>query len=277
MNSDIRLKVTFPNHHKTKKLYRRLGAQGPLSLIYLWLYASENKPDGLLTGMDEEDIELASQWTGESGALVAAMLELCLLHKVACSEQCYYKIHDWKENNPYAFHAPLRAEKARKAAESRWGKTKQKPDDNAPSMPLADLSNAPAPDPTPTPKPVKTTASKPTRPPVGDQQSFIGWWLLAFSLIEDKPYYITEKEAKHVKTLLSKMGLKSLMAKAAKMLLSEDEFLQGKKDLGMLASQINKLDNLTAEETDRLREMELAPPKGETSTDWLPRRLCNAA
>lgn len=149
MNSDIRLKVTFPNHHKIKKLHRRLGPQGPLCLIYLWLYVAENKPDGVLVGMDEEDIELACQWTGDAGSMLAALLDLCLLHKQADA----YVIHDWAENNPYAFHAPIRSERAKKGAEARWKKHAQKQDVNASSMLAAETSNAPTPTPSPTPSP----------------------------------------------------------------------------------------------------------------------------
>jgi len=152
MNSDIRLKVSFPNHHKIKKLYRRLGPQGPLSLIYLWLYVAENKPDGVLSGMDDEDVELAAQWTGDARSMLVALLELCLLEKGHDG----YIVHDWKDNNPYAAHAPLRAEKARKAASIRWEKRGKNQDvnakGNAPSMPLASFSNAPSPSPSPYPK-----------------------------------------------------------------------------------------------------------------------------
>ena len=148
MNADIRLKVTFPNHHKIKKLYRRLGPQGPLSLIYLWLYVAENKPNGVLSGMDEEDIELAAQWNGDAGVMLVALLDLCLLHKQADA----YSVHDWKDNNPYAFHAPIRSERAKKGAEARWKKHAQNQDVNASSMPVASTSNAPSPSPSPSPK-----------------------------------------------------------------------------------------------------------------------------
>ena len=152
MNADIRLKVTFPNHHKTKKLHRRLGPQGPLSLIYLWLYVAENKPDGVLSGMDEEDIEIAAQWDGDAGSMLTALLDLCFLHKKECSEHNAYVVHDWKENNPYAFHAPVRSERARKGAAARWGKDDKKQGINASSMLPAQASNAPSPSPSPSPK-----------------------------------------------------------------------------------------------------------------------------
>jgi hypothetical protein len=96
MNSDIRLKVTFPHHHKTKKLHRKLGAQGPLSLVYLWLYAAENKPDGILAGMDEDDIAIAAQWPDAQNAtsIAQALLDLNFLDLV----DGVYVLHGWEEN-----------------------------------------------------------------------------------------------------------------------------------------------------------------------------------
>ena len=46
MNADIRISVGFPNHPKTVKLERRLGFQGIRSLLALWTWAAQNRPDG---------------------------------------------------------------------------------------------------------------------------------------------------------------------------------------------------------------------------------------
>ena len=40
MNIDIRLKLDLFEHPKLQKLRRRLGAEGVLSLLRLWLWAS---------------------------------------------------------------------------------------------------------------------------------------------------------------------------------------------------------------------------------------------
>jgi len=62
MNSDIRIKIGFHRHPKIQKLRKELGDAGPLSLIILWGYVAQNRPDGNLAGMSVEDIELAAEW-----------------------------------------------------------------------------------------------------------------------------------------------------------------------------------------------------------------------
>jgi len=129
---DIRLMTSFPRHPKIRRLKMRLGAEAVLSLITLWLFARENRPDGKLTGMNEEDIELAAEWSGKPGALVEALADpdrplLDLVDGV-------YVIHDWEENNPWAAGARERSEHARRAAKARWKKNKQNQDVNARSI-----------------------------------------------------------------------------------------------------------------------------------------------
>ena len=62
MNTDIRLSVGFWQHPKAKKTARRLGLEGIRSLQVLWLWSTQYRPDGNLSGMDWEDIELAADW-----------------------------------------------------------------------------------------------------------------------------------------------------------------------------------------------------------------------
>lgn len=109
---DARIHTGFPNHPKTKKLARRLGPQGPLSCLYLFLWTAANRSDGNLTGMTAEDVELAVDWPGDDGAFVAALLAVRFLD----GEEGTYKIHDWAEHNPWAAGAQQRSEKARWAA-----------------------------------------------------------------------------------------------------------------------------------------------------------------
>ena len=108
MNSDIRLAVGFWQHPKTRKLAKRLGLEGVRSLQILWLWASQNKPDGDLSGMDWEDIELAADWTGEE----RAFFDYCLGVWIDETESGYV-LHDWKEHNPWASEAGDRSDKAR--------------------------------------------------------------------------------------------------------------------------------------------------------------------
>ena len=106
MNSDFRLAVGFSRHHKTRKLKRALGAEGVLSLIWLWEYAAAERPDGDLSRLDDDDIELAADWDGEPGAFVAAIRSIGFL-------DVGNLLHDWQEHNAWASNADARSDKAR--------------------------------------------------------------------------------------------------------------------------------------------------------------------
>src|SRR5690625_2595966 len=112
MATDARISTTFPAHPKTKKLRRRLGDSGHLACLYLFLWAAANRSDGDLSGMSDEDIELAVDWNGEDGAFVAEMVAVRFLD----GEEGSYTIHDWEEHNPWAAGAAARSEKSRWAA-----------------------------------------------------------------------------------------------------------------------------------------------------------------
>lgn len=118
MNTDIRLLCTFPGHPKTVKLRRRLGAEGPLALIYLWAYCGEYRPDGRLTNMDAEDIAIAAQWEGEPEHLIN---ELLALHFLDRDPEGVLLLHDWAQHNAYAAHAPQRSASAQRNARLKWG------------------------------------------------------------------------------------------------------------------------------------------------------------
>lgn len=121
MNTDIRLKVGFLDNQKVVKLQRRLGAEAVLSLIRLWIYAAENKPDGILDGFDSEDIEIICCWSHADGIL-PALLKLKLLEQIVGG----FIIHDWEEHNPWAANAKSRSEQAKEAAKTRWDKERFK-------------------------------------------------------------------------------------------------------------------------------------------------------
>jgi hypothetical protein len=121
MNTDIRLSVGFWQHPKTKKTVKRLGLEGIRSLQVLWLWAAVNRPDGVLSGMDWEDIELAADWQGDE----RTFFECCLGTEGASmwidEDECGYILHDWADHNPWQAEAEARSESARKAAKARWG------------------------------------------------------------------------------------------------------------------------------------------------------------
>jgi hypothetical protein len=106
---DARISTAFPTHPKTKKLMRRLGPGGALACVYLFLWAAANRSDGDLSGLSDEDIELAVDWTGEPGAFVTAAAEVGYLD----GEEGQRTIHDWEEHNPWAAGSDLRSDRAR--------------------------------------------------------------------------------------------------------------------------------------------------------------------
>lgn len=109
MNSDARIATSLPSHPKTKRLIRRLGPGAAWHLVCLFLWAAANRSTGDLSGMTDEDIELAVDWTGEPGALVAALVEVRFLDGAEGQRE----IHGWSEHNPWAAGAQARGAKAR--------------------------------------------------------------------------------------------------------------------------------------------------------------------
>ena len=116
MNTDIRLSVEFFNHPKTVKLQRRLGLEAVICLQKLWLWAAQNRPEGRLSNMDAEDIEIAAKWGGDNGSLCSTLVSLGWIDEA----NGHYMLHDWEEHNPWQAEAEARSEIARKAAKARW-------------------------------------------------------------------------------------------------------------------------------------------------------------
>lgn len=108
--ADARISTALPSHPKTKKLMRRLGgACGGWYLVRLFLWVAENRSNGDLSGMTDEDIELAVDFDGEEGALISALCDVGFID----GEQGERVIHDWEEHNPWAAGADARSLKAR--------------------------------------------------------------------------------------------------------------------------------------------------------------------
>ena len=161
--TDFRITSTFFEHMKTLKLMRKFDANGALSLLRLWAYAAENRPKGLLTGMNTEDIEAVSHWDGDAGDFVRCLVDIGVLDQ---SGDGVFSLHNWEDRNPWAFHAADRSEAAKHAANARWAKQ-----NNADSMRGALRKRAgstadeyeeqcPFPTPTPTPKPIAQNCAR---------------------------------------------------------------------------------------------------------------------
>lgn len=167
MNTDIRLKTSFMYHHKTLKLEKKLGPEGVLALIRLWLYVATNHPKGDISKLDNEDIAAVCLWHKEPSHLVNTLIEVGFIDEWINEDgSISRKIHDWEEHNRFAYYAEERVEIARKNAERRWsGGIKQnglnKPKNangNAVGMQSAcnlhANGNAPSPIPSPSPIPI---------------------------------------------------------------------------------------------------------------------------
>lgn len=175
---DIRIKTTMLQHPKVQKLKRKLGADGVLGFISLLCFCGEYKTDGQLSGMDNDDIAIASGYNGDTDEYVDTLLSLHLL-----DNNCdVIAIHDWHEHNPYVSGSGDRSEQARKAANTRWNKDKSDKQDNIDNadvmqeqcgsinqhMPSNANSYAPSPSPDPSPYPKKNTNPVNARPTFND-------------------------------------------------------------------------------------------------------------
>lgn len=163
MSKDTRIINTLPNHPKTRKLIKKVGQQGAWNLICLFIFTTENRSDGELTGLGVDDIEMVSDWLGAEGEFVKALREVGFLEM----QGGVFVIHDWATHNPWASSQGLRNSKARwNAVYRHHGKAeadRQVPEyaqirkqvaneQDATSTPSR---NAPSPSPLPSPKPKK--------------------------------------------------------------------------------------------------------------------------
>lgn len=198
MADDIRFSVNFWQHPKTIKLTRKGGLEAVRSLQILWCFCAQERTDGLLSGMDVDDIEIAADWRGEPGRFVELLLAGSWLERL---EGDTYALHGWEERQAYVSKKKLRQEQAKAAAEKRWqekrGVQPAMPDDamsNADGMRPASKThadsnadsceqhcpqheaamldhaqrNAPLPDPLPDPKGIKNINTPPHPPQGGD-------------------------------------------------------------------------------------------------------------
>lgn len=114
MNADIRISTGLFGNTKIKRLIRRKGSDGFVSLQKLWIWAAIHRPTGVLSGMEDGDLMDVLETNDE--AMVALLVGLNLLdHDGKC-----YSIHNWMKHNLWASGAEKRADSARKAAQIRW-------------------------------------------------------------------------------------------------------------------------------------------------------------
>jgi hypothetical protein len=116
-NVDVRLKTNAPSHPKVKKLFAMTREAGQLAWVWLMLFAGRERPLGIFDGLDDDDVELAAEWHGARGELVAALLRVGLLER--CDDGAL-ALHDWSEHQPFAARAGERSETARRNAHHRY-------------------------------------------------------------------------------------------------------------------------------------------------------------
>jgi len=111
--TDTRLATALPAHPKTKRLIKRFEPHGEVAawgLVCLILWTGCNRPDGDLSGMSDEDLELAVDWRGANGSLIQALASLKFLDGDEYSRQ----FHDWED------HQPWLSSKKTRSANSKW-------------------------------------------------------------------------------------------------------------------------------------------------------------
>jgi hypothetical protein len=116
---DIRVRVGFFDHYKTRLLTKECGDEGVICLMRLWMYAAQYSIKGDLSSMTDDEIEAAAHWPHASGMLVA-----CARHaKFLVGSQ----LHDWEEHQPWAFNSDKRSLVGRQNANSRYKHKIQRP------------------------------------------------------------------------------------------------------------------------------------------------------
>ncbi|MDG4594223.1 MAG: hypothetical protein P9F75_00765 [Candidatus Contendobacter sp.] len=112
------------NHPKVIKLKRRLGTDAVLSLFTLWAWAEQERPDGILSDLDEEDIAIAAGWDGDDRFFATTLIELRLLDW----DGARFALSHWPGSRPgqppQEPQEQARIEQARNAARARWEKGK---------------------------------------------------------------------------------------------------------------------------------------------------------
>lgn len=126
--TDFRVQIDFMNHPKFIKLSRLYGDDGVVSIIRLWAHAAAYKQDGVLTGMDEEELLIVCKQpetiqrdgTEIDNVFIQELVKpIRLLDQMADGTYC---IHDWGDWQPWVSESKKRSEAGKKGAASRWAK-----------------------------------------------------------------------------------------------------------------------------------------------------------
>jgi hypothetical protein len=140
----LNLDLDYFSHPKILRLVAKLGDAGFLMPIRLWCYVGKHHADtGKLAGYSKEEIEQIVGWRGTAGQCVEALLEVKLLDRTRAHKRNMrvpqnaqkrpesYAVHDWAE---HAGHLVYYKQRAKSAANARWGKLRQAANPDASSM-----------------------------------------------------------------------------------------------------------------------------------------------
>lgn len=100
---------------KAVRIKSRLGREADVYPIRLWAFCATHAPDGILLGYNPSEIEVILDWSGESGKLFSALVEIGF---VDVGEKAYV-VHQFVEHNG---HINAYRERSRKANASRWSR-----------------------------------------------------------------------------------------------------------------------------------------------------------
>jgi hypothetical protein len=172
--SDARIDCSLPGHPKMKKLVHRLHEAGAWGFVRLVLWARENRSDGDLAGLSDEDLELAVDWHGEAGKLIATLHDVGFVDGLENERQ----LHDWAQHQPWAEGEKERKESSKWSAmvrhhgfegaklkmpeyyathRERCGRLANRtPSDTKRNETQENASGKPAPSPSPSPSPIPT-------------------------------------------------------------------------------------------------------------------------
>jgi hypothetical protein len=257
MNKDIRIDLSFSNHRKRKKLFSTLGAQGVLSLIDLWLKTAENRPKGILFGMDETDIALDAQWPGDPAQFCQALVDTGFLER---DEKGIYSVHDWKGHQRYAYFAEERSQRAREAVEVRWSKRdaeklQKECGVNTERIQTVYGENIKGNTPSPSPSPLKTLSEKKNSD--ARVKEFFDFWGNTFLQITGQPHVFSfAKDGKLVKDLLKVHPLE-LLKDTCRSFFRDERCKHRGLTIGIFYQEINRLLGMKAMDPLAQAEREL--------------------
>jgi hypothetical protein len=118
---DLRLAKGFHREARFLRIRRKYGSDGIFAVLMLWDWVAEQFPtSGRLEDMELEDIaDVCCISPADAGPFVEDLMYNDWF--LSRDEEGYF-LPNWAEEQPYVAGAGVRAEKARRAAEARWGK-----------------------------------------------------------------------------------------------------------------------------------------------------------